>query len=177
MLFVIVEYPETTFGSAFTAKRPGVTIDSISEPAVGPPENRHHPALALARGLSAQDLRMLVTGFAHLYDDLETVSQDIRRGRWMGRFTVRHRVLQGTGIGRILQMQDRFGALWTHSADGIMHLRARVADAQQGEALAEDMRKALAEQGMEAQVEVRELGPHDYGTWDELVQASIGLAS
>jgi hypothetical protein len=177
MLFVIVEYPDQTFGSSFTAKRPGVTIDSISEPAVGPPDNLRHPALALAQGLSAEDSRMLVTGLAHLYDDLETMHQDVRRGRWMGRFTVRERILRGTAMHRILMFQGRYGTLWTHAQDGIVHCRARVAEPARAEELAEDMRKALAEDGVECQVEVRELGPHDYGTWDELVQASIGLAT
>lgn len=177
MLFLIVEYPDKTFGTAFTAKRPGVTFDSISEPPVGPPGNRRHQALALAQGLNADDMKILVTGLAHLYDDLETVQQDLRRGRWMGRFTVRDVVLRGTGIHVILGFQERFGALWTHAADGIVHLRARVNDPQHGEELVQDMREALRVHGMDPQIEVRELGPHDYGTWDELVQASVGLAS
>ncbi len=176
MLFLIVEYPDKTFGASFTATRPGVTLDSISEPATGPPDNRRHPALCLAQGLRPEDQRILVTGLTHLYDDLETLQQDLRRGRWMGRFTVRERVLRGTALHTILSFQGRFGSLWTHAADGVVHLRARVADPAHGEELAQDLRVALDHAGTEAQVEVREFGPHDYGTWDQLVQASIGLA-
>lgn len=177
VLFVIVENPDTTFGTSFTAKRPGVTLDSISDPATGPPDNRRHPALMLAQGLKPEDLRVLVTGLEHLYDDLQTVQSEPRRGRWLGRFTVRQRLLKGTGIHRILAFQDRFGALWTHAEDGILHVRARVADPRDGERLAADIRASLQEGGIEAQVEVRELGPHDYGAWDELVQRSIGMST
>lgn len=177
MLFVIVESPDTTFGTSFTATRPRVTFDTISEPASGPPDNLRHPALALAQGLRPEDRKILVTGLEHLYDDLHTIQDDPRRGRWLGRFTVRQRLLQGTGIHRILGFQHRFGALWTHAESGVLHVRARVADPADGERLADDLRRALREHGTEAQVEVRELGPHDYGAWEELVQRSIGLAS
>lgn len=177
MLFVIVEYPDTTFGASFTAKRPGVSIDSISDPPQGPAGNRRYPALALAQGLSPEDLRILATGFAHLYDDLQTLQSDARLGRWMGRFTVREQVLRGTAMHRTLSFQNRFGSLWTHASDGIVHLRARVKDNADGDVLVKDLRQALEADGVETQVELRELGPHDYGAWDELVQRSIGMSS
>lgn len=177
MLFVIVEYPDTTtYGSWFLARRPGTTLDTISEPAVGPADDRRHPCVALAQGLAPNDVRTLVTGLAHLHEGLQTLQEDLRRGRWMGRFTVRERGLAGTATLKVLRFQRRFGAIWTHSEGGVIHLRARVKDEAHGEDLAADMREALAKDGIDAQVELRELGPHDYGAWDELVQRSIGLA-
>ena len=42
MLFVIVEYPDTTFGSWFAARRPGVTIDTIGDPPTGSDDDLRH---------------------------------------------------------------------------------------------------------------------------------------
>lgn len=174
MLFVIVEYPDTTFDSFFLARRPGATIDMISAAATGPPDDRRHVGVAMAQGLNPDDMRILVTGIEHLHEDLETLQRDERRGTWMGRFTVRERALAGTATLKVLQFQEAFGAVWTHAEAGITHLRARVNDPTHGEELAADMRKDLQAAGIDAQVEVRELGPKDYGAWDTLVQASIG---
>ena len=176
MLFVIVEYPDTTFGTLFLAKRPGASVDVISEPAKGPANDRRHPCIALIQGLEADDLRTLVTGLQHLHENVETMSQDLRRGRWLGRFEVRERALHGTNTMKVLRFQARFGAPWAHSEGGLMHLRARVNDPTQAEQLAADMRQGLLEEGIEAQVELRELGPRDYSTWEQLVQHSIGLS-
>ena len=176
MRFVIVEYPDTTFGSVFLAKRPGASVDVISEPATGPPGDRRHPCIALVQGLEPDDLRTLITGLTHLHEEVQPLSNEPRKGRWLGRFVVRERALRDTTTLKVLRFQERFGAPWAHSAGGLIHLRARLHAGVDGEQLAEAMRKGLAEAGIEAQVEVRELGRHDFSVWEELVQHAIGLA-
>lgn len=176
MRFVIVEYPDTTFGSVFLAKRPGASIDVISEPATGPPDDRRHPCIALVQGLEPADLRTLVTGLEHLHEEVQPLSNEPRKGRWLGRFTVRERALRDTTTLKVLRFQERFGAPWAHSEGGLIHLRARLHDGVDGEQLVEAMQKDLARQGIQAQVELRELGGHDYSVWEQLVQHAIGLS-
>jgi hypothetical protein len=176
MRFVIAECQDSTPGTLFLAKRPGSTLDTIWEPAQGPEDDRRHPMVVLASGLAAQDLRDLVMAFEHVYHDVQTLQMDLRLGRWLGRMTLHEKGIAGTSTHNVLSFQQSFGALWEHSEAGVVHLRAQVRDGVDADELADQMRAALLKTGIEAQVEVRELGPKDYGVWDTLVQHAIGLA-
>jgi hypothetical protein len=89
---------------------------------------------------------------------------------------VRESTLHSTGAAAIAQFQDRFGPPWTHIDDGVVYMRARLHKATDGDRLVHQVRGYLAKEGVDAHVSVQDFSTHDYGVWDDLVQASIGLA-
>lgn len=177
--FVIVEYPmPDTPLSGFTARHPGCTIDLISEPPVDAGAERLHPSVVLVKGAPKPELDRLLERLQDVYDHVETIERDDVRGFWMGRMRLRESAyVHSPGARVVTQFQHRYGAPWTHLEHGLVHLRAKVNDPAQGELLADQMRRFFDKEGVEAQVEVREISAKDYGVWEDLVQRSIGLAS
>lgn len=177
--FVIAEFPlRDTPLSGFTASHPGCTIDLISEPVVEGGAERFHPSIVLVKGAAPPELADLLSRLAQVYDHVETIERDDLARTWLGRMRLRESAyVHNPGAAVVTRFQHRFGAPWTHLENGIMHLRARVADPARGELLADQMRRYFDKAGVEAQVEVRDISAKDYGVWEDLVQRSIGLAS
>jgi hypothetical protein len=177
--FVVAEYPQgdTPLAGA-TARFPGCTVDLLSQPFVEERGERLHPSVVLVKGLPAPDLSALLARLAKVYDSLETVERDDVRQVWLGRMRLKESVyMRNPGAAVITQFQHRFGAPWCHIENGVMYVRARVNDPAHGDLLADQMRRFFAKAGVDAQVEVREIAPKDYGVWDDLVQRAIGLSS
>jgi hypothetical protein len=175
--FLIVEYPQQdTPLASFTANVPGSSVDLISEPPVLEGDDLVHPSVVLIRGAPKPDLEALLKRLANHYA-IEPIERDERAGSWTGRMRIKESMfVHNTGAQVIVQFQHRFGAPWTHIEQGMVHLRARVADTDQADVLADQMRRYFAKAGVDAQVELREISAKDYGVWDELVQRAIGLS-
>jgi len=106
---------------------------------------------------------------------VKTLRRDDASQTWIGRGVVRESTLKGAPVNALLQFQAKFGAAWSHSEGGVLFLRAPMTDRAEGERLAHQMRGYFAEHKVEAQVDLQEIGVHDYSVWDELVQYSLGL--
>lgn len=177
--FVIAECPAgDTPLAGFTARNPGCSIDLISEPAVDEPgRGRVHPTLALVRGAEPRALDGLLARLAKVYDRIEPIERDDARRSWLGRMRLREAAYtHDPGMRVLTAFQHRYGAPWTHLEAGVVHLRARVPDAAGADVLADQMRRYFQKEGVEAQVEVRDLAAKDYGVWEELVEHAIGLS-
>ncbi|MEK6976713.1 MAG: hypothetical protein AABY18_10290 [Candidatus Thermoplasmatota archaeon] len=175
--FLVIEFSGNglTLGE-WTRDHPGTTIDLISEPvrAVGP--DRVHPSLFLVKGANRAALVQLMDRLDRLYGPLDTLRMEPTRGQWMGRMHVKESAMNSAATAAVLQFQHRLGAPWTHIDDGVVYLRARLPAGEDGERLLHQVRGYLAKSGADAQVSLQEFSTHDYGVWDDLVQASIGLA-
>lgn len=176
--FVIVEFPATdTPLAGFTARNPGTTVDIIMEPMVEEDVGRVHHSIALIKGTNPEALTALLQNLGKVYDHIEPIERDDGRRIWLGRIRVREdSYTHNPGAKAMVHFQHRYGAQWYHVEAGIAYLRARITDQAHGDVLADQMRRHLAEVGVEAQVEVRDISPKDYGVWEDLVQRSIGLA-
>ena len=175
---MVAEYPQgdTPLAGA-TARFPGCTVDLISQPLVEEGGERLHPSVVLIKGMPPQDLSALVARLAKVYDHVETVERDDLRQSWLGRMRLRESVyLRNPGAAVITQFQHRFGAPWCHIESGVMYVRAKVNDPAHGDLLADQMRRFFGKAGVDAQVEIQEIAPKDYGVWEDLVQRSIGLS-
>lgn len=178
-LFVVAEYPQadTPLGAA-TARFPGSTVDVLAQPVVEVGGERLHPSVVLIKGLPAAELTTLLARLAKVYDSLETVERDDLRQVWLGRMRLRESVYtRNPGAAVITKFQHRYGAPWCHAENGMMYVRAKVNDPDHAELLADQMRRYFEMGGVEAQVDVQEVAPKDYGVWEDLVQRAIGLSS
>lgn len=176
--FLVVEYdgrglPFVDWAHA----RPGVAFDMIIEPQQGTGEDRTMPALALVRGLQARHFGELDVLLDAMYSPRTTMRREPRTGEWLGRITIHLRNMASPQARAVARHGHRFGAPWSHVDDGVVYMRMRIADGEEAEALAADVRRDLAATGAEAQVMVESYSTRDYSVWDRLVQASLGLAT
>lgn len=175
--FLVVEFSGDGLTlSDWTRDHPGTTVDLISEPVRTEGGDRLHPSLFLVKGASRAAILQLMERLDRVYGPLQTVSRDAGRGTWLGRMTVRESAMHSVAAAAVMQFQHRFGAPWTHFDDGVAYMRARLPAKENGERLVKQVRGYLAEQRVDAHVSLQEVSAHDYGVWDDLVQASIGLA-
>lgn len=176
--FVIAEVPADDLPLAsFTLRNPGATIDLISEPVVEEGGERLHPSVVLVKGAPPAATALLVKQLAKVYDHVEAIERDDLRGTWLGRMRIRESAYaHNKGAAILTSFQHRYRAPWTHLEDGILYIRARVVDEAHADLLADQMRRFLAQAGVEAQVEVRDVAARDYGVWEDLVQRAIGLS-
>lgn len=177
-VFVIVECPAEDMPLAsFTLRNPGTTIDIISEAPIQEGDDRFHPSLVMIKGAPTPALNQLLLQLSRVYDHMETIERDDLRHLWLGRMRIHESAyLHNKGAAVISSFQHRYRAPWTHLEAGTLHLRARVTDEEHGDLLADQMRRYLDKEGVEAQVEIREISGKDYGVWEDLVQHAIGLA-
>ena len=177
-LFVIVEMTADDMPlSSFTLRNPGTAVDIISEPVAVEGDDRYHPSLVMVKGAPADALNVLLRQLGRVYDHIEAIERDDLRRLWLGRMRLHESAyLHNRGARVLSSFQHRYGAPWTHLEAGTLHLRARVQDEEQGELLADQMRRYFGKEGVDAQVELREISGKDYGVWEELVQHAIGLA-
>jgi hypothetical protein len=176
--FVIVELPvPDTPLAGFTARNPGCAIDLISEPAAYEGFERFHPSLVLVRGAEPQALDELLARLRKVYDRVETLERNDERRSWLGRMRLREAAYtHNAGLRVLTSFQHRYGAPWTHLEQGTLHLRARVPDEGGADVLVDQMRRYFEREGVDAQVEVRDLSAKDYGVWEDLVERAIGLS-
>lgn len=175
--FVVVEYDGAGLPFVEWAHgRPGVTLDMILEPMRAKGDDLQIPGVALVRGVGAKGLPDLAALMADVYAPTQTLRQDARRGEWLGRITLHvGNMRQAPAAQAVARHADRFGPPWSHVDDGIVHMRLRVPDGEDADALADLLGREMQARGAQAQVSVESYSRHDYGVWDELVQASIGL--
>lgn len=175
--FLVLEFGgEGLTLAEWTRDYPGATVDLISEPVRSKETDPIHPTLFLVKGAPRAALVQLMDRMDRLYGPLETLRMDAARGQWLARMQVKESAMHSSSAAAILQFQHRFGAPWTHMDDGVVYMRARLASDEDGDRLMQQLRGYLADKKIEAQVTVEEFASHDYGVWDDLVQASIGLA-
>lgn len=175
--FLVVEYDGAGLPFIEWARdRPRVRLDMILEPMRAKGDDLQIPGVALVRGLDADAMRELDALLGRDYAPVQTLRRDARRGEWLGRLTLHVARMRGSPTAlAIARMSDRFGPPWSHVDDGIVHMRLRIGDGVDADALAAELADAIRGRGGEAQVSVESFASHDYGVWDELVQAAIGL--
>jgi hypothetical protein len=175
--FLVVEYdgrglPFVDWAHA----RPGVTFDMIlQEPRRSPAGDLEIPGIALVRGLdltAAQHLAWLVDKH---YAPWASIRKDLAHGNWLLRVTIHVANMASPAARAVAGFSARLGPPWSHVDDGIVYMRMRVPDRADAEGLAREVHDACVATGAEVQVSVESYGSHDYGVWDQLVQASIGL--
>jgi hypothetical protein len=175
--FLVVEIPGTGLpGTEFTARHPGVTIDTISGRTRSEKGEIDVDVVMMVRGAEPADLDALVGRLTALLGHVTTLRRDAWARLWIGRGTVRESSLKSAAMQAILRFQERFGPPWLHSEDGIVHLRALVSDPQDARSLAHDVQRELDTIKVDAQVAVQEISPHDFSVWEDLVQYNLGLA-
>lgn len=175
--FIVVEFDGSGLPFVeWTRLHPNVQIDMIMEPTQGTGLDAQSPALALVRGMDAAAVQELDDVLTRFYKPHTTTRREGRRGEWLGRVTVHSRNMAGSPATKVLMaMGGRLGAPWSHVEGGVLHLRMRVPDGGDADALASELRDHLAEVGADAQVSVESFSRHDYSIWEDLVQAAIGL--
>lgn len=175
--FLVIEFAGDGLTLAeWTRAHPGTTVDLISDPARAVGGDRVHPTLFLVKGANRAALVQLMDRLDRLYGPIDTLRVEPQRGQWMGRMQVRESAMGSPAAAALMQFQHRFGAPWTHIDEGVVYMRARLPAGEDGERLVHQVRGFLAKARADAHVALQEFSSHDYGVWDDLVQASIGLA-
>lgn len=175
--FVVVEYAGDGLPlSDWTKAFPGTTVDMILEPMRAQGADLHIPGTVLGRGMDAKAMAVFQQMLDGTYAPYASVRTDVRRGEWLGRITIHVEKLVKSPAARAVALhQQHLGAPWSHVEQGIVYMRLRVPDAQDAEAIVQNLRSELVTQGAEAQVSLQVISPRDYGVWEELIQAAIGL--
>lgn len=156
---------------------PGATLDLILEPMRAVSTDLQVPGIALVRGLDAAGLRDLPGLLDRSYAPHQVLRRDARRGEWLGRVTLHvANMAHAPAALAVARHADAFAPPWSHVQDGVVHMRLRVPDGADAEALAATLRQEMAARGGDAQVAVETHGERDHGVWDHLVQASLGLS-
>lgn len=176
-LFLVVEFAAPNLLlTGFTAKYPGSTIDMMSEPVVERDGRKWHPTVMFVKGAPPQALNELSKAVEETYGKPRTLEQDGFRQTWLARFEIPEDKLSG-GARVLVGFQHRFGVPWTHLDEGILHMRAKINDPDDGQLLADQARRFLEQAGVDAQVDIQEISSRDYGVWRDLIQHTIGMAS
>lgn len=174
--FLVVEYPGAGLPLAEWTREHRATADMILQPMQEAGGDLRSQGTLLARGMDAAALATLRQLLDRHYAPHETVRSDARRGEWLGRMHIHVETLRRSPAAKAVALhQHRFGSPWSHVDDGIVHMRMRVNDPAGADALLDDVRDELARQEADAQATLQEVSRHDYGVWEELVQATIGL--
>jgi hypothetical protein len=175
--FLVVEFfaPNLPL-TGFTARYPGATIDMMSEVVAEHDGRRWHPSVVLVKGASPMAVRELAATVKEIYGPVRTLEEDPFKGLWLFRTEIPEDKLTG-GAHILTDFQHRYGVPWTHMDEGILHMRAKINEPADGDVLADQTRRFLAQAGVEAQVEVQEMSTRDYGVWRDLIQHTIGMAS
>jgi hypothetical protein len=173
--FLVVEFPSEGFVmTRFTRAHPLCTVDLVSERGVAWRGERIHPALFLAKGVAWREFQDLLEELARMHEPATILRRDPAGLAWLCRVSFHESNLGPEGHA-LAQFQDRFGPPWLHVEQGVLHLRARLGETMDAEVLVDQLTGFLEATGVQAQVEVQELGPTDYGVWEELLQAGAGL--
>jgi hypothetical protein len=173
--FLIVEFPSESFVmTRFTRAHPLCTVDLISEPARREGREHLYPVFFLAKGVGWREFRALLDEMGRVHKPPVVLRRDSAGLAWLCQATIHESHLGPEGHA-LAQFQDRFGPPWLHVEQGVLHLRARLAETLDAESLVRQLTGFLEATGVQAQVEVRELGPRDYGVWESLLEAA-GLA-
>jgi hypothetical protein len=174
--FLVVEFPSEEFVmTRFTRAHPLCTVDLIAERAVPQGGGHVHPILFLAKGVAWREFHALLDELARVHEPAQVLRRDPAGLAWLCRVNIHESHLGPEGHA-LAQFEDRFGPPWLHVEQGVLHLRARLDPALDAERLVAQLTGFLEATGVAAQVEVRELGPTDYGVWEELLQAGAGLS-
>lgn len=179
--FLVIEIHESGIpgnrvpGTRFTREHPDVQIDMITEPRYDRSGETYRPVLFMVRGANTAMLEDFHGRLGRIFGRLQPLRNDLLRRVWIGRGTVKQKLIDSEAMQHVMAFQDRCGAPWLHLQGGVLHMRARVRDARDADHLAQEMRTDLAAAGIEAQVDLQEISEHDYSVWNDLVQFSIGL--
>lgn len=175
--FLIVEFSgEGITLAEWTRDHPGTTVDVISEPVRREGKDNLHPSLFMVKGADRASLVQVMERLDRVHGPIQSLRVDPVRGQWLGRMTIKESQLKSTTAAAIAQFQHRFGAPWTHLENGVVYMRARLPEKEDSDRLLKQLQGYMAHHQVEAQATVEELSTHDYGVWDDLVQASIGMA-
>jgi hypothetical protein len=175
--FLIVEFPSQDFVmTRFTRAHTLCAIDLVSQRPVVRGGGRAYPTVFQAKGVAWREFQGLLEELSRVHGPPEVLRRDLAGLAWLCRVDM-HTTHLGGDAQALAQFEDRFGPPWLHVEQGVLHLRARLAEGIQPERLIDQLRGFLAATGAQAQVEVRDLAPHDYGVWEELLQASAGRAA
>jgi hypothetical protein len=174
--FLVMEFPSRQFVfTRFTAEHAIATIDVILEPGDERPEGRVHPAVFLVKGSAWREVRALFDELAATHGPPQVLRRDASGLLWLCRVDFREERL-GTDAAALRRLQDHFGPPWLHHEQGVCHLRASLPEGTDSEHFVAELAGMLRATHVEAQVDVVELAPQDYGVWQDLLQASAGLA-
>jgi hypothetical protein len=176
--FLVVEYDGAGLPFVDWARgRPGMKLDLILEPMRAEGRDLQVPGIALVRGLDADALLDLPALLDRSYAPHRTLRRDARRGEWLGRVTLHvANMAHAPAALAVARHAGDYAPPWSHVEQGVVHMRIRVPDGADADAMAATLRSEMAGRGGDAHVAVETHGQHDHGVWDQLVQASLGLA-
>lgn len=174
--FLVVEYdgkglPFVDWAHA----RPGVSFDMILEAMRAKGDDLQVPGIALVRGLDPTTAQHLGWLLAKYYAPWSSIRKDLAHGTWLVRLTLHVANMASPAARAVARLSDRFGPPWSHVDDGVVYMRMKLPEQAGGEALADELRDECARRGADVQVSTESHSTHDYGVWEQLVQASIGL--
>lgn len=159
-----------------TREHPGSTVDLISEPMEidGKPG---YLGVFLVRGVGDTGMKRIEKELTRRYEAPRTLRRDHIQRQWLARIHMKAEAMKGPAAEAFLSISQHWGVPWVRYEDGILMVRARVNDPGEAEHVARELRERMANGGVEAQVEIQEVAPRDFGVWRELVDASLGLTS
>ncbi|MCA1819926.1 MAG: hypothetical protein ABR562_00710 [Thermoplasmatota archaeon] len=176
--FLVVEFPgEDLVFSEYTRKHPGSRVELLLEP-VEEKGGVSYICVFLAKGLPDAAVARLEKDLKRRFAAPKTLRRDVLNQTWMGRIRIPRAKLKSASKGAqtMTEFRNRYGILWFHIEDGVLHMRARVADPDEAERLARQVRETMQSQGLDAQVEVQEVASQDFGVWRDIIELSLGLA-
>lgn len=174
MLVLVVEFTgeESTF-PPFTRAHPGATVDLMVEP--DDPDRPVRSEFALVRGAPMPVIEGLVRSLAATHSPVEPLRRDAAAGLWFGRLHFQPSRLDTPSSRALSRLRDLIGPPWVHVEAGVVLMRARLRDAARADEAVDLAQRAMAEEGLDAQVVAQEVSPRDHGVWESLVQHGLGI--
>lgn len=176
--FLVVEFPGEDLAFAqFTREFPGSRVELLLEPREEKGEVSYI-AVFLVKGMPEAGIARLEKELKKRFNPPKTLRRDILNQTWMGRVRIQRSQLTDTSKGAqtMTEFRNRYGILWFHIEDGVLHMRTRIADPEEAERLARQVREHLEGHGLEAQVEVQEVATQDFSVWRDIIELSLGLS-
>lgn len=176
--FLVVEFPgEDLVFSQFTADYPGSRVELLLEP-VEEKAGTSYICVFLVKGMPDAGVDRLEKALKKRFAAPKTLRRDVLNQTWMGRVRIPRAKLAGASKGAetMTEFRNRYGILWFHIEQGVLHMRARVADPEEAERLALQIREHLESVGVEAQVALQEVATQDFSVWRDIIELSLGLA-
>jgi hypothetical protein len=168
--FVTVRFPRLgVVFAAHTRGAPGTRVDGVLESTSVQGESVRYSILALVRGFSPEQFQAIL---AELHARYGSPPQVLERDDATRQATIRYgiaiRDMKAPGLQALVRFQSLFGVPWTRVEDGEVSMCGEAPGWDEGEGAAYRIRQALAELGIDADVDVHKLSPNEGATYDRL---------
>jgi len=176
--FLVVEFPgEDLVFAQVTRDHPSCRVELLLEP-VEEKGSMNYSCVFLVKGLHEAGVDRLEKELKKRFATPKTLRRDVILQTWMGRVRIPRSKLKGASKGAhtMSEFGHKYGILWFHIEDGVVHMRTRVTDREEAERLARQVREHMQAAGVEAQVELQEVATQDFSVWRDIVELSLGLS-